>query len=156
EVVPDSLETALSNHLRAKGYNILIISRKPGPSRTTWSELEKQGLPSETTAVINLAGQNLLDPTRGWSPGFKQNVWASRVNTTQYLVNAIKEAKIKPKVFVSTSGVGFYPPSDRAEYDEDSHGGDFDFLSRLCTDWEKAAEVPPEMNVRVVTIRCGE
>ena len=45
------------------------------------------GFPENTTAVVNVAGQNILDPTRRWTEGFKQNVWASRVNTTKYIVN---------------------------------------------------------------------
>lgn len=47
------------------------------------SELNDKGLPESTTAVVSLAGQNVLDPMRRWTEGFKQNVWASRVNTTQ-------------------------------------------------------------------------
>lgn len=52
------------------------------------------------------SGQNLFDITRRWTPGFKQNVWASRVNTTTGLATAIKKAKEKPDVFISLSGVG--------------------------------------------------
>ena len=52
--------------------------------------------------------------------------------------------------------IGFYPPSQTAEYDEDSPGGDFDFLSKLCTDWEAAAKLPSDTNVRTVTIRSGK
>jgi len=63
-------------------------------------------LPANTVAVVSLAGQNVLDPTRRWTPGFKQNVWASRVNTTQSLVQAVIRAPVKPKVFISISGVG--------------------------------------------------
>jgi NAD dependent epimerase/dehydratase family enzyme len=33
-------------------------------------------------------------------------VWASRVNTTQSLAQAIIKAPVKPKVFISISGVG--------------------------------------------------
>ena len=47
------------------------------------SELTVRGLPDNTVAVVSLAGQNVLDPLRRWTPGFKQNVWASRVNTTR-------------------------------------------------------------------------
>jgi NAD dependent epimerase/dehydratase family enzyme len=70
------------------------------------TELAESGLPVNTVAVVSLAGQNVLDPTRRWTPGFKQNVWASRVNTTQSLAHAIIKAPFKPKVFISISGVG--------------------------------------------------
>jgi hypothetical protein len=70
------------------------------------TDLAESGLPANTVAVVSLAGQNVLDPTRRWTPGFKQNVWASRVNTTQSLVQAVIRGPVKPKVFISISGVG--------------------------------------------------
>lgn len=70
------------------------------------SEIAKSGLPNKVEAVVNLAGQNVLDPTRRWTAGFKQNVWTSRVNTTASLAEAISKASHKPKAFVSISGVG--------------------------------------------------
>ena len=50
---------------------------------TFQEELFSDGLPQNCVGVVSMAGQNLLDPTRRWTPGFKQNVWASRVNTTK-------------------------------------------------------------------------
>ncbi|KAK4318541.1 hypothetical protein Pmani_010452 [Petrolisthes manimaculis] len=147
--------TALSNTLKRKGYDVLTVSRKLGPYRITWGELNSKGLPESTTAVVNLAGQNVLDPMRRWTEGFKQNVWASRVNTTQYLAQAIKEAPVKPKVFVSASGVGYYPCGKDEEFDEEGPGGDFDFLSRLCSDWENAANLPHDLGVRTVKVKTG-
>lgn len=57
---------------------------------------------------MNLAGQNVLDPMQRWTPGFKQNVWNSRVNTTHTLAKAIKKATERPSVFATVSGVGEY------------------------------------------------
>ena len=74
--------------------------------------IQEDGLPSGTVAVINTAGQNVLDPLRRWSPGFKQNVYNSRVNTNHLLAKAIAKSKVKPKAFVHMSGVGFYPPGE--------------------------------------------
>ncbi|XP_069701637.1 epimerase family protein SDR39U1 [Periplaneta americana] len=147
--------TAFGNLLRTKGYGVTIVSRMPGPQRMSWTELAESGLPDNTVAVVSLAGQNVLDPTRRWTPGFKQNVWASRVNTTQSLAQAIIRASSKPRVFISISGVGIYEPSETAEYTEDSRGGNFDFLSRLCQEWESVAKLPAHLGVRQVTIRSG-
>nr|XP_045598811.1 epimerase family protein SDR39U1-like [Procambarus clarkii]XP_045598812.1 epimerase family protein SDR39U1-like [Procambarus clarkii] len=147
--------TALGRSLRRRGYDVLTVSRKPGPYSITWGDFNKTGLPDSTTAVISLAGQNVLDPMRRWTEGFKQNVWASRINTTRYLAQAIQAASVKPKVFVTASGVGFYPANQDEVYDEDGPGGDFDFLSRLCSDWENAANLPSDLGVRVVKIRTG-
>ncbi|XP_046396300.1 epimerase family protein SDR39U1 [Ischnura elegans] len=146
--------TALTSVLKRKGYNTVIVSRMPGPQRISWTELASSGLPKGCSAVINLAGQNILDPTRRWTPGFKQNVWSSRVNTTKALSTAICNADCKPSVFVTVSGVGYYKPSLTDEYTEDSPGGNFDFLSKLCTEWEAAAKLAGD-DVRRVTIRSG-
>ncbi|KAJ9588963.1 hypothetical protein L9F63_017740 [Diploptera punctata] len=147
--------TAFSQLLRSKGYGVLIVSRMPGPQRISWTDLVENGLPANTMAVVNLAGQNVLDPTRRWTPGFKQNVWNSRVNTTQSLAQAILKAQNKPKVFVTISGVGIYQPSSTAEYNEDSQGKKFDFLSELCYEWENVGKMPAHLGVRHVIIRSG-
>lgn len=144
----------LTKLLSSKGYDVTVISRMPGPKRITWHDLGKNGLPENVTVVVNLAGQNVLDPSRRWSPGFKQNVWNSRVNTTTALVKSIVEAKNKPKVFVNISGVSLYQPSDK-KYTENDNGKDYDFMSKLCLVWEEAANIPEKSNVRLVKIRSG-
>lgn len=58
-----------------------------------------------------------------------------------------------PKVFITISGVGYYPPHPSEEYTEDSPGGDYDFLSRLCRQWEDACQVGPE--TRTIAVRSG-
>nr|CAD7434542.1 unnamed protein product [Timema monikensis] len=156
--------TALTNLLRTNGYGVTIVSRMPGPQRISWSDLAKFGLPQNVTAVVNLAGQNVLDVTKRWTPGFKQNVWASRINTTSSLAQAINKAENKPMVFVTISGVesvailecvGIYKPSPDIEYTEDSLVQEFDFLSKLCHEWEGAARLPQNLGVRQVVIRSG-
>lgn len=147
--------SAISKALRQIGYEVVIVSRQPGLNAISWNELRSDGLPKSSVAVINVAGQNVLDPTRRWTPGFKQNVFSSRVNTTKLLAGAIKDMPNPPKIFATISGVGYYKPSATEEYKEDSPGGDYDFFSRLCSEWEKAGCLPEELKVRRVIIRSG-
>ncbi|XP_030387152.1 epimerase family protein SDR39U1 isoform X2 [Scaptodrosophila lebanonensis] len=130
----------LGKHLSQQGYEVTVISRMPGIKRITWHELEKNGIPSSVSSVVNLTGQNVLDPTRRWTPGFKQNVWNSRVNSTKALCKAISEA---PHVcsFVSMCGVSHYPPSPVKVYTEEDKVESYDFMSRLCIAWEEAANL---------------
>ena len=51
--------------------------------------------------------------------------------------------------------LGYYPPSVDKEYNEDSEGDRADYFSSLCYDWEAAAKLPPEINVRQVIVRTG-
>lgn len=122
----------------------------PGLHRITWHELNEKGLPKDTVAAVNVAGQNVLDPSRRWTAGFQQNVWNSRINTTMAFVHAITKAEVKPNVFISVSGVSLYPPSDSKVYNEDDKGEDFDYMSNLCLNWEKAAELPMTEKTRLV------
>lgn len=127
----------------------------PGLSHITWTDLDKNGLPSDTSAVVNLAGQNVLDPTRRWTPGFKQNVWSSRINTTTSIVRAIQHASNKPEVFINISGVSNYKPHEKKVYTEDDPSEEYDFMSKLCIEWEKAATLSKDVGVRNVKIRTG-
>ncbi|XP_013785676.1 epimerase family protein SDR39U1-like [Limulus polyphemus] len=147
--------SALSKVLRTAGYDVITVSRKPGVWQITWEDLASDGLPDNCVAVVSLAGQNILDPRRRWTPGFKQNVWASRVNTTKSLADAIQNTKTPPEVFATISGVGYYKPCQETEYTENSSGGDHDFLAELCRKWESAGNLPPELPVRRVIVRSG-
>lgn len=142
----------LIKSLNLEGVSCTCISRMPGPNRISWNDLERCGLPENTSAVINLAGQNVLDPTQRWSPGFKQNVRNSRVKTTKALADAVQSTKAT--VFTTISGVGYYKPNDIV-YTEESKCEPYDFLSRLVHDWEEAAKLPKDCNIRQVTIRSG-
>ncbi|KOB79323.1 Uncharacterized protein OBRU01_00609 [Operophtera brumata] len=143
----------LGELLLATGYSVMNVARMPGANNMSWSELELSGLPTRTCAVVNCAGQQFMDFTKSWTPGFKQNVQNSRVFTTKALTKAINESNDKPKVFVLLTGVGAYEPSDSYRYDETSPSTGGDFFSRLVGEWEKAAQVGPP--VRLVIIRSG-
>lgn len=145
----------LNKHLIKNGYDVTVISRMPGLKRITWLELERNGIPNGVTAVVNLAGQNVLDPSRRWTDGFKQNVWTSRVNTSAALVKAIADAP-QVKAFVNVSGVSHYKPDDKHIYTESDPVEGFDFMSKLCLEWEKAATLPGNItHCRGVKIRTG-
>lgn len=144
------------------GSRVHIVSRKPGAWRVNWHDITSHGLPPDTRVVINVAGQDVLNPRRGWSAGFRQNVIASRINTTSTLASAIvrahqeKKSKLLPDVFITISGVGYYPPSIEADYDEYSEGGiKTDFFSNLAREWEEAGNLPDSIPVRRVVIRSG-
>lgn len=144
----------LSKHLSLKGYEVTVISRMPGPKRITWHELEKNGIPNNVNSVVNVTGQNVLDPSRRWTPGFQQNVWNSRINSSKALANALTAA---PQVtsFVNLCGVSSYPPSATKIYTEDDKVEGFDYMSRLCLAWEQAARPGGEQDGKTAIVRTG-
>lgn len=140
--------------LKRKGHEVTIISRTQAPGKITWSEISKSPLP-ECEAVVNLAGENILNPLKRWNEGFLQKLRDSRIETTKTLARKISEASNPPKVFVSSSAVGYYPPSDTKEYTEDSPPSSADALTTLCADWENSAKLPDGCDTRLVTLRIG-
>ncbi|KAG8196201.1 hypothetical protein JTE90_007929 [Oedothorax gibbosus] len=145
---------AIIRKLRQSGYEALTISRQPELNSISWTDLERKGLP-DCVAVLNVAGQNVLDPKRRWTPGFQQNVYASRVRTTRLLAQEIQKKSNPPKVFGVISGVGFYESRDDVTHTEDSPGGNHDYFSKLCTDWEEASTLPNDLKVRRFVVRSG-
>nr|XP_054748602.1 epimerase family protein SDR39U1-like [Lytechinus pictus] len=150
--------TALRKQLEVKGHKALLLSRSPGQDKVTWDEVRDNGLP-QCDAVVNLAGENILNPAKRWTEDFKQVVWKSRVETTSTLAEAISKTSSPPSVFVGMSGIGYYPASASAEYTEEStvHDQDQDYLGRLCVEWERSMGPldGQEDGVRKVVVRTA-
>ncbi|KAK1152019.1 epimerase family protein SDR39U1 [Acipenser oxyrinchus oxyrinchus] len=146
----------LTQLLSSRGHEVTVISRQPGPGRITWDELSSKGLPP-CDGAVNLAGENVLNPLRWWNEEYKKDLFSSRIDTTRTLVEAIAAAEKPPQSWVLVTGVGYYKPSQTAEYTEMSEGGDFDMLSRLVTEWETAGRLPGDKatDTRQVVVRAG-
>lgn len=97
--------TALTQLLKARGHKVTLVSRQPGPGRITWSELIRTGLPL-CDVVINLAGENILNPLRRWNEAFQKEVLTSRLDTTHLLANAITNTTHPPQAWILVTGVG--------------------------------------------------
>ncbi len=152
--------SALAKVLAGRGDSVTLISRTSGPDRITWTDIKEHGLP-ECDAVVNLAGQHILDLSRRWNDDYKNEVIRSRVETTETLVKAINDSPNPPAVFVSTAGKCFYGTREldaHQEYpdlDEDSQPMGLDFPAELVALWEKAAEGVDRSRVRHVRLRIG-
>ena len=152
----------LVNLLKSDGAKVRLITRKPGTNsdHISWDAIRSKGLPRDTTAVVNLAGRNILEPGL-WTETYKKEVYSSRIDTNKLLAQAIDNAPNKPRSFVTVSGVGYYEPSDSIEYDEEwcqtQSVGAPDFLMNLAKDWESASKLDETKSpdTRRVVIRPG-
>lgn len=146
----------LSRLLQGKGHEVTVISRQAGPGKITWGELENGGLPP-CEGVVNLAGENLMNPLRWWNEGYKKDLFASRIDTTKALAQAIAASPSPPQSWVLVTGVACYKPSLTAQYTEDSEWTPFDLLSRLVKEWEAAGKLPADIaeKTKQVVIRPG-
>jgi uncharacterized protein len=152
--------SALCDVLRARGDRVTLISRTPGADRMTWRELAAKGLPA-CDAVINLAGQHILNLRRRWNAAYRDEVINSRVETTRLLVRALNQSATPPEVFVSTAGKCFYGTRElkaaesHPELDEDSAPMGLDFPAELVARWEAAADGVDAGRIRHAKLRIG-
>lgn len=150
----------LTQMLLKEGHFVTIVTRSPGK----YSEKQAKnrsyigwdnGLVSamnEHDTVINLVGENLFG--QRWTDEVKQRIYSSRIDSTQKLVDAMRESEKKPELFISASAVGIYGDNGSKVLDESAPAGD-DFLAKVCEDWENESRKAEELGVRVANPRIG-
>lgn len=99
--------------------------------------------------VINLAGASI---SHRWTEEYKKEIYNSRIETTQILVDTMNEMQKKPALFISTSAVGYYS-SEGGHTEANGRMGD-GFLATVCHDWEQQAR-RVSLDVRCVITRFG-
>ncbi len=108
---------------------------------------------SGVDAVINLAGERIVDPPRRWTAPRKRRLRESRVATTAEIAGAIQRAEAPPTIFISGSAIGYYGPCGDERLDESAGPGN-DFLATLSRDWERAATEMKDV-LPVALLRTG-
>lgn len=152
--------SALVRSLTSDGVTVRVVSRSPDRARAALDGVEAVAWDPDALAaavdgadaVVNLAGENLF--ARRWSAAFKERCRASRLDTTNAVVDAIAAAAQPPGVLVSASAVGFYGDRGDTALDESAPAGE-GFLATLCADWETAARRAESERTRVVVLRIG-
>jgi uncharacterized protein len=129
---------------------------KPGITRVGWRPSGAAGpwagIVDDADAVVNLAGESLGGGR--WTPQRKAALRDSRIHATGSLVDAIRRAAVPPRVFISSSAVGYYGSSNGAPRTEDAPAGE-GFLARLAQEWEAEARKAEPSGTRVVLLRTG-
>lgn len=103
--------------------------------------------------VINLAGQGIAD--KRWTDEIKQQLLDSRIQSTRALCDYLKDALVKPDVFISGSALGFYGVDVDDSLIDESGQGDESFSSQLCVAWEKEAACIEKLGIRTCYLRTG-
>lgn len=150
--------TKLTRLLQLKGYKIIVLSRhKPKDPKLLHikADLSKK-IPHDPLleglyGVIHLAGKNIFGR---WTKRFKKGIYDSRIEGTKNLVDALKDVKKKPKIFISASAVGYYGDRNNELLTEKSEAGK-DFLAHVCIDWEKESSKVISMGMRWAVVRTA-
>ncbi len=103
-------------------------------------------------AVVHLAGESIAEGR--WTPQKKARIMDSRKQGTGLLARTLAGLGTPPRVMVSTSAIGYYGDRGNELLRETSGPGDL-FLSRVCVEWERAADPGREAGIRVVHPRIG-
>ncbi len=149
--------SAVVRHLTAQGHFVVRLVRKnPDRSRgdiqwdPTTGRIERAAL-EKLDAVVHLAGEPIFGL---WTAEKKQRIHRSRVQSTEFLMEALVGLTHRPRVVVSASGTGFY--GNRGDqWLTESSGPGLGFLATLAQDWEKATELAANAGIRVVNLRIG-
>ena len=148
----------------AKSYEVVVLSRSPekhsssmpsGVKMVKWDGMTTAGwgeLVDGAYGIINLAGAGIADAR--WSKARKELIIDSRVNAGRAVVDAVRDAAVKPKVVLQSSAIGFYGDRGDEILTERSSAGS-DFTAEVCIPWEQSTAEVAEMGVRHVIMRTG-
>lgn len=151
--------SALLPHLRAKGYESVVLSRDlrpvPGADRTSQWDGKSVGVWARevdgAAGVIHLAGASVA---KRWTPEYKKLILSSRVDSTRAIAEAISKSHHPPPAWVNASGLGGYGDTGETFPTEDHPLADT-FLGEVCREWEGAMHAFPTPQTRKVALRIG-
>ena len=159
--------------LTADGHRVTIVTRTPDEASAVhqaetfvrgWDPSNRDTLERAVhgqDAVVNLAGASLAEGR--WTQARKHVLRASRIETTRMLVTTLSNlpATVRPKAFISASGIGYYgletaEPSKLRTGGADEHTKPGEgFLADLSVEWEREAFRATDFGVRTVCLRIG-
>lgn len=156
--------TALTKALIARGYSVIILTRKPrmvegAVSYALWNPLEgtmDYDAVRKADFIVNLAGANVAE--QRWTEKRKKEIVSSRVQSGALLVQALKRTPNKVQAVISASAVGWYGPDPVIPNPRpftETNPADKSFLGNTCQQWEGAIQPVTEMDKRLVIYRIG-
>lgn len=147
----------LASFLEAAGHDVIrLVRRQPvGAREAYWNpstgDIDADALEG-LDAVVHLAGASIAGGR--WTRARKAAILHSRVDGTHLLARTLANLVRPPRVFVSTSAVGFYGDSGERSVTEDAPSGE-GFLAGVCRSWEEASRPAAIAGIRVVNPRLG-
>ena len=154
----------LIKQLNKTGHKVTIVSRSPpasaaGRDYVTWDDVERGTSPDDITAIVNLAGAQILSIKARTQPEqFKREVHESRIGTARLCARLCEEraASGRPiEAFVQGTAVGYYHLNNETTATEETPGGDEGEMAQLVRAWEEAARLDDNCPTRSVLLRTG-
>jgi uncharacterized protein (TIGR01777 family) len=150
---------ALAPVLVAKDYDVVVLGRgAPGTeNKVDYVQWNGKTLGDWVSAidgaeaVVNLTGKNI---NCRHTPENRREIVRSRVDSVRLLGEAIANCAAPPKVFVQSSGVGYYGDTGGRIAEEDAAPGN-DFPAEVCRQWEGAFDALDLPCTRRIVLRLG-
>ncbi|MGJ8684201.1 MAG: TIGR01777 family oxidoreductase [Nonlabens sp.] len=104
--------------------------------------------------VIHLAGASVF---QRWTDEAKEAIMSSRIDSTQLLVNLLKDNEHNVKQVITASAIGIYPDDQDAEAFKENEIPPYadNFLAEVCIAWESIAQQFKETGVKLAIVRIG-
>lgn len=130
----------------------LAWEEKAGDTTTPAPSGDWKQAVAQADVVINLAGASVAG--QRWTPAYKEQIRASRIDATRRLVEAMRTGERRPSLFLSASAIGYYGDRKDEPVTETSAPGN-DFLADVCKEWEAEAIKAEALGARVARLRIG-
>jgi uncharacterized protein (TIGR01777 family) len=150
----------LCHKLKNAGFDVAVLSQVRYNKSDfpvfywNWKEQEVDEMALRNSDfIIHLAGANIAG--HRWTPERKKLIIDSRVKSTAFLQQKLKELNLGPKAFITASAVGYYGAVTSKKTFKESDQPENDFLGTVCQLWEKAAANVFDSRIRTVQIRTG-
>jgi uncharacterized protein (TIGR01777 family) len=156
----------LTKHLLAKGYQVIILTRKapssppanPNITYAIWN-VAKQTIDTnalqKATHLIHLAGAGVVD--KKWTEAYKAEIVKSRTASSALLIKALRNQTHSIKTVVSASAIGWYgeDASPNAAGFVETDPAAAGFLGDTCKHWEESIGPVEQLGIRLVKLRIG-
>ncbi|MDA8272035.1 MAG: TIGR01777 family oxidoreductase [Actinomycetota bacterium] len=149
--------SAVVAELALGGHDVYTLGRNNSkdPKALNWDIEARTGSLKSIDGlqgVVHLSGESIGN--KRWTYQQKKKIVASRLEGTQFLIDLLADADLKPEVLVAASAIGIYGSRNDETLDESSEAGN-GFLASLVLDWEQEARRAQSIATRVVFARTG-
>jgi uncharacterized protein len=157
----------LARHFHVQGHSVTVLSRAPQPMPwkvVAWDDSAESSWVEElegSDIVVNLAGRSV---NCRYTPENRQEIYDSRIRTTQLLNAVIAGLRNPPRVWLNASTATIYRhavdrPMDEATGElgggEPGAPGTWNFSIKVAKDWEQAFFATSTPRTRKVAMRSA-
>ncbi|WKD84786.1 Epimerase family protein [Polaribacter huanghezhanensis] len=147
----------LAEKLIVKNYTVRVLTRTPKKENEFSWDIANNFIDEKAfdnlDYIIHLAGAGIAD--KRWTSKRKKEIIDSRTQSTQLLLDKVKELKVPLRSFISASAVGYYGAITSGKIFTERDVSANDFLGTVCNLWEKAVLEFDKIAIPTTIFRLG-